>query len=104
MTGSISKGADSLVKGVNRQIIEINDTGNKYFEKALLFVAAGKSDTAIAELNRQAKEYMLTLSSKTEKAESLRERWQRKNRRKLFIIATAGVILCAAVLLIFKIL
>ena len=26
-----------MVKGVNKHIIEINDTGNKYFEKVLLF-------------------------------------------------------------------
>lgn len=27
-----------MIKGVNRQVLEIHDTGNKYFEKALLFV------------------------------------------------------------------
>ncbi len=91
-----------MVKGVNRQIIEINDTGNKYFEKALLFVAAGRSETAISELNKQAREYMRTLSENTEKAVSLRERCKRKNRKKLLIATTAGIILCAAVILFFN--
>ncbi len=27
-----------MIKGVNKQIIEVYDTGNKYFEKAILFV------------------------------------------------------------------
>lgn len=27
-----------MIKGVNRQVLEIHDTGNRYFEKALLFV------------------------------------------------------------------
>lgn len=27
-----------MIKGVNRQVLEIHDTGNKYFEKALFFV------------------------------------------------------------------
>lgn len=27
-----------MIKGVNRQVLEIHDTGNQYFEKALLFV------------------------------------------------------------------
>jgi len=27
-----------MSKGVNRQVLEIHDTGNEYFEKALLFV------------------------------------------------------------------
>ena len=27
-----------MTKGINKQVIEIHDTGNEYFEKALLFV------------------------------------------------------------------
>ncbi len=27
-----------MIKGVNRQVLEIHDTGSKYFEKAILFV------------------------------------------------------------------
>ncbi|OJU14365.1 MAG: hypothetical protein BGN88_02355 [Clostridiales bacterium 43-6] len=27
-----------MIKGVNKQIIEVSDTGNKHFEKAILFV------------------------------------------------------------------
>ena len=27
-----------MIKGVNRQIIEVSDTGSKYFEKVILFI------------------------------------------------------------------
>ncbi len=27
-----------MIKGINRQVLEIHDTGTQYFEKALLFV------------------------------------------------------------------
>lgn len=27
-----------MIKGVNRQVLEIHETGTKYFEKALFFV------------------------------------------------------------------
>ena len=30
-----------MIKGVNRQIIEVMDTGNQYFERALLVVRPG---------------------------------------------------------------
>ena len=33
-----------MIKGVNRQIIEVSDTGNTYFERALLIVRAKYSD------------------------------------------------------------
>lgn len=34
-----------MIKGVNRQIIEVMDTGNQYFERALLVVRPGYTDT-----------------------------------------------------------
>ena len=36
-----------MIKGVNRQIIEVMDTGNQYFERALLVVRPGYTDTEI---------------------------------------------------------
>ncbi len=42
-----------MIKGINRQMIEILDTGNPYFERALLVVQAGMdADTDI--LRREA--------------------------------------------------
>lgn len=41
-----------MIKGVNRQVIEINQTGNEYFEKMLLFVKpefAGMSEKKLRE-------------------------------------------------------
>jgi len=45
-----------MLKGVNRQIIEIGDTGNIYFEKALLFVRPTFSDSHQSTLSREARE------------------------------------------------
>lgn len=45
-----------MIRGVNRQIIEINNTGNPYFERALLFVkpeyAAAQEGRLRAEADR----------------------------------------------------
>ena len=34
------KGKKYMIKGVNRQVLEIHDTGNQYFEKAKTYVNA----------------------------------------------------------------
>ena len=43
-----------MIKGVNRQIIEVMDTGNPYFERALLVVRPGYTDTEPTRLREEA--------------------------------------------------
>ena len=43
-----------MIRGVNKQIIEVNETENEYFEKAILFVRASKSDISTGRLHQQA--------------------------------------------------
>ncbi len=49
-----------MIKGINRQIIEINDTGNHYYEKALLIV---KPEFASAHQQLLEREAMKLLKS-----------------------------------------
>ena len=44
-----------MIKGVNRQIIEVTDTGSDYFERALLVVRANCTDTDTGMLHEEAK-------------------------------------------------
>ena len=46
-----------MIKGINRQIIEILDTGNPYFERALLVVQSGIDADANA-LRREAQDVL----------------------------------------------
>ena len=48
----------ALIKGVNKQIIEISDTGNHSFERAILFVRPDSRRLEPEELNRNALEYL----------------------------------------------
>ena len=41
-----------MLKGVNRQVVEIHDTGNKCFEKAILFVNPEFSDVEMGALTK----------------------------------------------------
>ncbi len=44
-----------MVKGVNKKVIEINDTGNEVFEKVVLYIKPQYSVLSNKELNREAK-------------------------------------------------
>ena len=50
-----------MLKGVNKQIVEINNPNNEYFEKAILFVKAEKLYLPQEMLSNQAYKYLNTL-------------------------------------------
>lgn len=47
-----------MLKGVNKQIIEINNTGNDYFEKVLFFVRPEYCSLSHRKLETGAQSYM----------------------------------------------
>ena len=51
-----------MIKGINRQIIEVAETGNLYFERALLFVRPGTDDVENNRLKTEARKMMEKLS------------------------------------------
>ena len=53
-----------MVKGTNRTVIEINDTGNKMFEKVILFVSAEYGNISTKRLRKESE---LLLDSYSEK-------------------------------------
>ncbi len=44
-----------MIKGVNKQVVEINETGNEYFEKAIFFVRPEYSCIGESKLREKAK-------------------------------------------------
>lgn len=49
-----------MIKGINRQIIEVTDTQNEYFERALLVVRPGCSELETDCLREQAHQLLRT--------------------------------------------
>lgn len=47
-----------MIRGAKKQIIEVLNTENEYFEKAILVVSAEYSDTSKAKLDKYAKQYI----------------------------------------------
>lgn len=81
-----------MVKGVNKQIIEINNTGNSYFERVLLFVAPGKCDKSTEELKREAESYLLNLSSDFKVSAGLRQHCKNKKKRKMVFLSVLSLL------------
>lgn len=52
-----------MLRGINKQIIEIKCTNDEYFEKILLFVKAEKSDSPSTVLQNQAANYCSAFTS-----------------------------------------
>ncbi len=52
-----------MIKGVNRQMIEILDTGSPYFERALLVVQAGIDTADSGALQKAAREMLQNADS-----------------------------------------
>lgn len=84
-----------MIKGINRQIIEINDTGSTYYEKAWLVVRP-EFDSAQKELlEREAAQLIKAIQAPSS--------FQRKNVKlrqwiKFFIAAAAGALICFMIL------
>lgn len=78
-----------MIKGVNKQIVEINYTRDDYIERAILFINPEKSKLPKPLLDRKAEDYMKTLLP--EKKQS-RRRPRRLNRTALLLALAAGLL------------
>ena len=76
-----------MIKGVNRQMIEVKETGSPYFERALLVVRPDCTDLQDFQLHEEAQKLLETAGSYTGLR---RARRHRKFRRLLFFLGTSG--------------
>ena len=85
-----------MVKGVNKKIIEINNTENEFFEKIILYVSPKAGAPNSAKVKRAASELVSNLSGDSLKTKGLREILEQKRRQKKRVIIFS---LCAVELL-----
>lgn len=91
-----------MVKGVNKTVIEVNNTGSKLFEKIVFYVSPQYGNTDLARLQKAAGEFSFHFSETGTYQIPLR-RQVRLRRRRRFIaacIGIVGVIILATVLLL----
>lgn len=68
-----------MMKGVNKQIVEINHTDNDYFEKAILYVKPDKINFTKQELSHEAEQYLNSLG------------FRKKDSKLSWIISISGI-------------
>lgn len=73
-----------MAKGVNKNVIEICDTGSDYFERAILFIRPGRADHDADALRRHAGEFLSGVKVRS---------WWRPQGKIFF---TAAKMLCSA--------
>lgn len=83
-----------MIKGVNRRIIEVNDTDNKYFERAMLFVSPTYAEAEESKLKKEADEILSRFSASP--CPPSARRGGRRKARLLPALCFAGGILCGA--------
>lgn len=81
-----------MLKGVNKSVIEINNTDNEYIERAILFIKPEKQDTHIAIINHKAKKYLNSLG--TARFVTKRHRYIMPYYIPLFLGTALGAALC----------
>ena len=79
-----------MVRGINKRIIEINDTQNPYFERAVLYLKDNQADSSKKALETQAQSFLGNL--RTSKPAFLRSGLTSRlwSAGKLLLSAAAG--------------
>lgn len=89
-----------MVKGVSKTIIEVNNTGSKFFEKIVFYVTPEYGNLNAKHLKRAAAEFSFNYNDSINK-KPLRKRYKRKRILKtvLFTVGTTSLIAIALFLI-----
>ncbi|MCQ2455396.1 MAG: hypothetical protein MJ090_04595 [Clostridia bacterium] len=93
-----------MVKGVNKSIIEINNTGSEVFERIVFYVSPKFSSLGAKTLQKATDEIGTFLNFDIESDNTLRLRIKRKELRKKVVILSSGgaLLIGAALFVLFK--
>ncbi|MDF2567022.1 MAG: hypothetical protein K0R90_478 [Oscillospiraceae bacterium] len=87
-----------MIKGVNKQIIEVVNTDNEFFEKAILFVNPSKMNASEQEKIKKADDYVKEFTKNT------KTKQKRKSKKWVIsVVEIAGAALAGATIASFVI-
>ncbi len=88
-----------MVKGVNKTIIEINDTGNMMFEKVILFVSPKYGNMSTRRLTDEAEDLIGKYELGRDSYCTVRQRYKARRKRAVGVIS--GLLVAAAAVTLF---
>ena len=82
-----------MVKGVSKTIIEVNNTGSKYFEKIVFYVTPQYGNLSAKQLKKAASTFSFNFDN------TISQKPLKKviNKRKIVILSSAGAMLFAVI-------
>lgn len=83
-----------MVKGVNKTVIEVNDTGSRMFERIVFYVTPQYGNLSSKALQKAARDFTFNYDEKIMRANSVRKLIRRK--KIICISAVGGVLLAVA--------
>lgn len=90
-----------MVKGVNKTVIEVNNTGSKVFDRIVFYVSPNCVNLSAKNLNRAIRNFTFDFDNRAGKGyHSLRKRML--FRRRLIIgLSSAAILLAVGITLVF---
>ena len=89
------KGGIVLVKGVNKTVIEVNNTGSKVFDRIVFYVTAQYGNLSAKELLKATENFTFQFDKRSGRGyKKLRRRMLRKR-----VLSVAGITLAAAAII-----
>lgn len=94
-----------MVKGVNRTVIEVHNTGSKYFEKIVFYVTPEYGNLSPKQLERASAQIspIFSQSLQQKSVGSLRKRCRKKQKRHLVLAAAICMAALGTVAVLFAI-
>ena len=89
-----------MVKGVNKTVIEVNETGSKLFEKIVFYVTPQYGNLSAKRLKKAAGEFTFSFDN-SEKSKSLRSCIRAKRMKQAVLFVLSGILLACAVAAVF---
>ncbi len=87
-----------MIRGVNKNIIEVTNTENKYFDKAILFLNPDYSKVSQGKIESEAKKYIKTVAGGKKSNGFLRKR--NRMRRTVALVAIFAAMVLMTLLLV----
>ncbi len=92
-----------MVRGINRTVIEINDTGSNFFEKVIFFVTPEYGNIGTRKLKAEADRIIGEYYPDLKNAANIRDIYRKRRLTRLICIGAGVIILLGiAVLVVFK--
>jgi len=93
-----------VVKGVNKTVIEVNQTGNKFFEKIVLYVTPEYGNLSTGQLIKAAESLSFDFNRKNVRGNDRSFRKRYKKRRKIRFFAALMALFAILCVVLIKIL